>query len=273
MPTLESARAAEAAFLEDVCRHPGDNAPRLIYADWLDEHGQAERAEFIRVQCELAGFYPAAKDWGRKGTAERYEALRRREWELLGRTAAMTTRQVFEPEYGWLPEPVRYLFETGPRDGRHDRFWEWRRGFIEEITLPASGFVEHAAALFRAAPLGRVTLDEREPTDALRPGQFWWWVVNEAHLNHLTACDLPRRLWDLLSGGEKPPHTLGRRYDSREEAEADLAAACLLYGRRAAWPCPECGGKGGAQSWDGMGGWWDVECTACRGRGHMVQEG
>ncbi len=41
-------------FLEDITEHPDDDTPRLVYADWLDDHGQPERAEFIRVQCELA---------------------------------------------------------------------------------------------------------------------------------------------------------------------------------------------------------------------------
>ena len=46
----------EAGFLADICAHPDDDAPRLIYADWLEERGQrgdAARAEFIRVQCAL----------------------------------------------------------------------------------------------------------------------------------------------------------------------------------------------------------------------------
>jgi uncharacterized protein (TIGR02996 family) len=45
---------AAAALLAAIRAAPEDDAPRLIYADWLDEHGQPERAEFIRVQCELA---------------------------------------------------------------------------------------------------------------------------------------------------------------------------------------------------------------------------
>jgi uncharacterized protein (TIGR02996 family) len=32
---------------------PDNDAPRLVYADWLDEQGDP-RGEFIRVQCELA---------------------------------------------------------------------------------------------------------------------------------------------------------------------------------------------------------------------------
>ncbi|MGF1579770.1 MAG: TIGR02996 domain-containing protein [Gemmataceae bacterium] len=41
-------------LLESVLQHPDDDAKRLIYADWLEEEGDAERAEFIRVQIEQA---------------------------------------------------------------------------------------------------------------------------------------------------------------------------------------------------------------------------
>jgi uncharacterized protein (TIGR02996 family) len=44
----------EDAFLQAVCESPEDDTPRFVYADWLDEHGRYERAEFIRVQCQLA---------------------------------------------------------------------------------------------------------------------------------------------------------------------------------------------------------------------------
>src|SRR5688572_13903803 len=46
----------EEAFLEDIIVHPDEDAPRLIYADWLEEHEiDRERAEFIRVQIALEG--------------------------------------------------------------------------------------------------------------------------------------------------------------------------------------------------------------------------
>lgn len=47
----------EQAFLSAICAEPADDSPRLVYADWLEERGlkgDAERAAFIRVQCELA---------------------------------------------------------------------------------------------------------------------------------------------------------------------------------------------------------------------------
>lgn len=42
------------AFLKKIIDYPEDDTPRLVYADWLDEHGEPERAEFIRAQIKLA---------------------------------------------------------------------------------------------------------------------------------------------------------------------------------------------------------------------------
>ena len=42
------------AFLNAISDRPEDDLPRLLYADYLDESGAPERAEFIRVQIELA---------------------------------------------------------------------------------------------------------------------------------------------------------------------------------------------------------------------------
>src|SRR5205807_10301364 len=48
-------------FLQAILDDPDDDMLRLIYADWLEERGDP-RAEFIRVQCELAGFPPHLPD-------------------------------------------------------------------------------------------------------------------------------------------------------------------------------------------------------------------
>jgi uncharacterized protein (TIGR02996 family) len=40
------------AFLADILAHPDDDTPRLVYADWLAEHGDPDRAAFIRTQIE-----------------------------------------------------------------------------------------------------------------------------------------------------------------------------------------------------------------------------
>ena len=45
---------AREAFLEAITANPDDDGLRLVYADWLDDQGDVARAEFIRVQIELA---------------------------------------------------------------------------------------------------------------------------------------------------------------------------------------------------------------------------
>src|SRR5262245_33112305 len=63
--------------LLDAAKHsPEDDAPRLVLADWLEENGERERAEFVRCQLSLA---PRTSDLAH---AER-QRLRRRAAELL----------------------------------------------------------------------------------------------------------------------------------------------------------------------------------------------
>jgi uncharacterized protein (TIGR02996 family) len=42
------------AFLCDVCENPDDDTPRLVFADWLEDNGDPQWAEFIRVQIALS---------------------------------------------------------------------------------------------------------------------------------------------------------------------------------------------------------------------------
>ena len=46
--------ALAKGFLDDIVANIDDDTPRLVFADWLMENGQDERAEFIRVQVERA---------------------------------------------------------------------------------------------------------------------------------------------------------------------------------------------------------------------------
>src|SRR5215213_3706099 len=42
------------ALLRAICEHPDDDTPRLIFADYLEENGQSDRAAFVRAQIEYA---------------------------------------------------------------------------------------------------------------------------------------------------------------------------------------------------------------------------
>jgi uncharacterized protein (TIGR02996 family) len=118
------------AFLQDILAHPDDDAPRLIYADWLEERGDAgsvARAEFIRVQCSLAsGQIPQ----------ERRGELLRREKQILNDWDAVWVR------------PIRRIVEN----------WEFHRGFIHYVGMAADKFQSHASRLFRRVPVQHLRL-------------------------------------------------------------------------------------------------------------------
>jgi uncharacterized protein (TIGR02996 family) len=115
------------AFLRAIIDRPEDDLPRLVYADYLDDVGDHLRAEFIRVQCELAGL---PEDDPRR------PPLEDREHELLS-----------EHEPVWLGDN---------RDARDtDRLveWEFRRGFLDEISLCDWSLGELGPRLFAAHPI------------------------------------------------------------------------------------------------------------------------
>jgi uncharacterized protein (TIGR02996 family) len=60
-------------LLRAIQDDPDDDLPRLVLADWLDDQGEGARAEFVRVQLELA----------RGGAGPARQRLRFRETELL----------------------------------------------------------------------------------------------------------------------------------------------------------------------------------------------
>jgi uncharacterized protein (TIGR02996 family) len=125
----------ESALLRGILDNPEDDSPRLVYADWLEEHGDQdgrERAEFIRLQCALASLALDAP--GR-------DALVDREAELLARHRAT-----------WLapfPAWVRGL------KGEQCRF---QRGFLAHLKLTGSQLLRQAGSVFRRTPLLSVCL-------------------------------------------------------------------------------------------------------------------
>jgi uncharacterized protein (TIGR02996 family) len=110
------------AFLRAIIASPDDDGPRLVYADWLEENGEPERAEFIRVQIELA----------RNGIEGRAE-LRERENQLLKRYRRY-----------WYDETATLLPEHG---------FLFRRGFVNELGTSMFEFVEIAEQLYRQSPV------------------------------------------------------------------------------------------------------------------------
>ncbi len=53
LPVLD---ATERAFLETIEARPQNDDERLVYCDWLEEHGYLDRAEFLRIQISLRAY-------------------------------------------------------------------------------------------------------------------------------------------------------------------------------------------------------------------------
>jgi uncharacterized protein (TIGR02996 family) len=118
-------------FLSAILDNPTSDDPRLVYADWLDEHCDP-RGEFIRVQCRLA--QAAGKD-------QCLFELEIREGELL---------HEFAPAWAG---PIADLVDL----------WAFHRGFVEEIGTAADRFLAHADALFREAPIQEIHFADSGP--------------------------------------------------------------------------------------------------------------
>jgi uncharacterized protein (TIGR02996 family) len=129
------------AFLQAIREAPQDDTPRLIYADYLDDNGDSDRAAFIRAQCRLAHLENSTP-----------------EAALLRGQAVSLLREHWEE---WVDPVGSFLGPNASRHGEHvlrgpfrpgclNRF---KRGFIESLSLDVEQFVAHWATLARHMPL------------------------------------------------------------------------------------------------------------------------
>jgi uncharacterized protein (TIGR02996 family) len=132
-------RSEASGFLDQIRAAPEDDAPRLVYADWLDEHGDSARAEFIRVQIERANL----PKWD-----ARQVALRLRE-------QALTDQYIGELQRG-LPASAQRVGDWRKElpNVKSVGWGEFRRGFVataQFATFLALG--KSAKAAWAAAPI------------------------------------------------------------------------------------------------------------------------
>src|SRR5262245_39833845 len=118
-----------ADFIEAILAAPEDNAPRLVYADWLLERDDP-RGEFIRLQCELQTIAD--------GDSKVALRLKKRENALLKEHREQWTAGL-----------------RGELQRNRVQKYEFRRGFVEYVQAEGALFEseERVAALFDAAPL------------------------------------------------------------------------------------------------------------------------
>jgi uncharacterized protein (TIGR02996 family) len=144
------------ALLRAIVRHPEDDTPRLVYADWLQENGREEEGEFIRVQCQLSATDPEDPD---------YPALLEREEELRL----------------WLGTHVpgpRPTFPAGLSVEGGTMWWQWtHRGFPRFLEF--DGYERPGAKAMRALAAAVAKAFDVLPTR--------WLVVRFITVNQLGA--------------------------------------------------------------------------------------
>lgn len=249
--------AEEVAFHKAIAASPDDDLPRLVYADWLDEHGRGEMAELIRVQCEADrdAMPPAtdpAESFGESVHAVldwnlREEQLWRRQTELIAavRTdgfdgVAVTFRRGMATVRCRLAELVGGELVCDWCDGAGTIRVADAAGDMDDDTCPRCGgqrtfrITGHGPALVRAIPVERVEVD-REP---MEDGGEWMWASSsdtstwrfDVHRESLTM-DVAKH----LSGGRHHPETRSIVaqwwFPTRDAAMSALSDALLAWAR------------------------------------------
>ena len=158
-------------LLKAVCAAPDDDLPRLVAADWLDEHAEPERAEFIRLQIER----------------ERHDRP-----DLKWREKALRDN----PLFGWLwaeeacPKLVGLnVTEDGGSPLRAVRVSgaervTFRRGFAETVRCPAAEWHKYGGGVVPRQPVRHVVLLQCDDLSL----SSWWEVLDT--FRGLTRLDL-----------------------------------------------------------------------------------
>ena len=185
-------------FLRGIEADPESDAPRLVCADGLDEHGDADRATFIRLQCEAhhIEFGP----WPRKGPIQLSAKDQKRVKALEAEADALLARHRDEWTNG-MPKWVRK--DVG-----------FQRGFLNFYYITGKQLVDDGAAIRKVAPLGgylslRLTKGrEAAVFDCKHLSMVTrWWLdgceLTDAHVKLLAASPYLGRVaeLDLSRGG------------------------------------------------------------------------
>lgn len=191
------------AFLDAIFAQPDDDTPRLVYADWLEEHGQASYARFIRLQCEAA----RCPLWGAEAN---------RLWEEIGRVWPEVQQAFSLGSAGEWVLSDRY--DTGNLDAIHFRrglplpgvcvrfeqliqnwslWWPWFPA--PDCTLVCeSGWETRAAECPTLSRIRRLRLLDWAH-DGIREMNVWPFLASP-HLSHLESLDLSDDTLDVVAG-------------------------------------------------------------------------
>ena len=224
-----------------------DHAPRLVYADWLEEYGDPEDdallARFIRLQVRMEDLRKdccCGRCVGRRGRGGQHTngpcVLEWREnrdllveqkviLEDLGGFRAFTYELCYALHEKHVYDlDVRYKKPPCPVGVR------FVGGFIQEVSAPMSVLDEWGCAIARLCPLARVTTSDMSPSDmSQRLEHGWgWWSYEDGPESSKPHEDLPTAVWDRLPTPDNQ-HGRWKWFAGRDAAFGALNAALLAY--------------------------------------------
>ncbi len=199
------------ALLQAIIENPDADLPRLVYADWIEEHGSdSERAEFIRVQIELPNRGP--------DFLKQYD----REWELI----EQKTNEWF-PDFEITNNPE--WFDEPHCEGNKPEQWALLcRGFLDRVACTMSYWVEHGPKLIREHPIQIVMITDKRTWNVGR--EFTWFDDGDI----VDATDgLPECIYYFLEGyTSRGGNYEWKAYKTEEEADSAFSTACLKWAKQ-----------------------------------------
>lgn len=162
-----------AALLRAVLLSPADDALRLVYADWLEEHGQADHSEFIRVQVELARTHLDVASL----------RLRDRESHLLTLLGRRLTAELLDAE----PSACYWPNRKGPNwtgallafaPGTSGIRLHWQRGFVAEVRCNWQAWQMCGCSIVAAQPVVKMSLDDGGEAEVYTWGLHDGWALS-----------------------------------------------------------------------------------------------
>lgn len=199
---------AEETFTAGILADPDDDTARLVFADWLEEHGQQpERAEFIRLQIALSRDEP---EWERVRLKSephielqaRVALAKRRERELLERPQSNGWFNWSAWSYSmnnWL------ACLPGENFREHMRF---ERGFVSWIAITSRRWVEGCRDILGSQPVRRVHLTDSEGARAAWFNREWakegivFTQESRSQMRFSRDFHGPKEFYDGLAGGQ-----------------------------------------------------------------------
>jgi uncharacterized protein (TIGR02996 family) len=218
----------ELGFLRQIRRQPDQPGPRLVYADWLDEQGQCDRAEFVRLGCWKSGLKVRAPG---HELSERAVALLEKhltDWHLP------LTDLVRSEAVGVNHNSRGRVYVVVRRGGR--RLWavlDYDRGLVARARFYSlDAYRKLAPEVIQCAPCADFGLMDRGDAERLPPDG------DTDRSAVFSPARFPDPLFDLLSGADReefqykffdPPHA-GPRARKALERAMTLGAWRILKG-------------------------------------------